>query len=439
MSEPATFGKYRLLRALPSSKLVETHQAALAGPGGFERTCVLKKLTPAGVKAGLTEAFAERARVAADLNHPNIARAFDFGKVGDEYYVAVDFTEGLALDVLLAMARERRRPPGPELAVHLGLRLCDALAYAEAAPAVLPGAVYPTLVPANAVISFDSLDVKLTNFGELELAGSRAVAIYSAPELEGSNPAEPRPPDPRTAVYSAGAILYELATGVKPRATGDPPAIPTPGSLVPGFPADVELVILRALAPDASRRFGSARELLSALEGLRSAHGWKDGKARLSALLSEALPDWRDHRDTLEPEGPNTEPATPVGWRRAAPWVALGAAALLVLAGGGLWLFPSAAGSMTSALSPSPPPPPPKPKELTEAQKQARLHQQAGLTAEEKGDYARAVAELEQAAALDPASGAGELLAIARDLRDRAGGSPGSKDAGATPPPRSGP
>lgn len=429
MTEPATFGKYRLLRALPSSKLVETHQAALAGPGGFERTCVLKKLTPAGVKAGLTEAFAERARIAADLNHPNIARAFDFGKVGDEYYVAVDFTEGLALDVLLAMARERHRPPGPELAVHLGLRLCDALAYAEAAPAVLPGAVYPTLVPANAVISFDSLDVKLTNFGELELAGSRAVAVYSAPELEGSNPAEPRPPDPRTAVYSAGAILYELASGVKPRATGDPPAIPTLGSLVPDFPADVELVILRALAPDASRRFGSARELLSALEGLRSVHGWKDGKARLSALLSEVLPDWRNHRDTLEPEGPNTEPATPVGWRRAARWVALGAPALLVLVGGGLWLFPS-------ALAPPPPPPPPKPKELTEAQQQARRHQQAGLMAEEKGDYALAVAELEQAAALDPALGAGELLAIARDLRDRAGGSP---DAGATPPPRSGP
>jgi len=430
-----TFGKYRLLRALPSSKLVETHQAALAGPGGFERTCVLKRLTPAGVKAGLTEAFAERARIAADLNHPNIARAFDFGKVGDEYYVAVDFTQGLALDVLLAMARERHRPPGAELAVHLGLRLCDALAYAEAAPAVLPGMVYPTLVPANAVISFDSLDVKLTNFGELELAGSRAVAVYSAPELEGSKPADPPPPDPRTAVYSAGAILYELATGVKPRATGEPPAIPAPGSLVPDFPADVELVISRALAPDPSRRFGAARELLVALEGLRSAHGWKDGKARLAALLAEVLPDWRDYRDTLEPEGPNTEPATPVGWRRAARWVAAGAAALLALAGG-LWLSPEASGRVKAALLPAPPPPPPKPKELTEAQKQARMHQQAGLMAEEKGDYARAVAELEQAAALDPALGAGELLAIARDLRDRARGSP---DAGATPPPRSGP
>jgi serine/threonine protein kinase len=425
-----TFGKYRLLRALPSSKLVETHQAALAGPGGFERTCVLKKLTPAGVKAGLTEAFADRARVAAELNHPNIARAFDFGKVGDDYYVAVDFTEGLALDVLLAMARERRRPPGPELAVHLGLRLCDALAYAEAAPAVLPGAVYPTLVPANAVISFDSLDVKLSNFGELELAGSRAVAVYSAPELTAEGP-----PDPRTAVYSAGAVLYELATGVKPRATGEPPAIPTPGSLVQDFPADVELVILRALSPDPARRFGSARELLSALEGLRTAHGWKDGKARLSALLGEVLPDWRDYRDTLEPEGPNTEPATPVGWRRTARWVAVCAAAALAVAGVGLWRFPNALESVKTALAPPPPPPPPKSKELTEAQKQARMHQQAGLMAEEKGDYARAVVELEQAAALDPSLGAGELLAIARELRDRAQGA----DAGATPPPRSAP
>jgi len=436
VSDPeTTFGKYRLLRALPSSKLVETHQAALAGPGGFERTCVLKRLTPAGVKAGLTDAFAERARIAAELNHPNIARAFDFGKVGDEYYVAVDFTEGLALDVLLAMARERHVPPGAELAVHLGLRLCDALAYAEAAPAILPGAVYPTLVPANAVISFDSLDVKLTNFGELELAGSRAVAIYSAPELEGSNPADPRPPDPRTAVYSAGAILYELATGVKPRATGEPPAIPAPGSLVSGFPADAEVVILRALAVDPARRFGSARELLSALEGLRAAHGWKDGKARLAALLAEVLPDWRDYRDTLEPEGANTEPATPIGWRRAGRWVAAGAAAALLLLAGGAWFFPGAVDGLKAVLDPPPPPPPPKPKELTEPQKQARMHQQAGLMAEEKGDYARAVTELEQAAALDPALGAGELLAIARDLRDRAQG----PDGGATPPRRSAP
>ncbi|HEY8211659.1 MAG TPA: hypothetical protein VIG99_29455 [Myxococcaceae bacterium] len=432
MSDPPTFGKYRLLRTLPSNKLVETHQAALAGPGGFERTCVLKRLTPAGVKAGLTDAFAERARIAAELNHPNIARAFDFGKVGEEYYVAVDFTEGLALDVLLAMARERKRPPGPELAVHLGLRLCDALAYAEGAPGAPPGAVYPSLVPANAVISFDSMDLKLTNFGELELSGSRSVLVYAAPELE---TATGPPPDPRTAVYSAGAILYELATGVKPRATGEPPAIPTPRSLVAQFPPDVELLILRALSPDPARRFASAREMLTALEGLRSAHGWKDGKSRLSALLAEVAPDWRDYRDTLNPEGTNTEPANLVGWPRMLRVV--GAAVAIVILGSGafLRLHPPAMDALVALFSP-PPPTPPRPKELTEAQKQARAHQQAGLAAEEKGDYALAVAELEQAAALDPASGAAELLAIARELRDRARGVDGGA---ATPPRRSAP
>ena len=416
MSAPATFGKYRLLRALPSGKLVETHQAALVGPGGFERICVLKKLTPAGVRAGLTDAFAERARLAAALNHPNIARAFDFGKVGDEWYAAVDFVDGLSLDALLAMARERRRPPGPELAVHLGLRLCDALAYAESVPAVAPGSVYPSLAPAAAAIGFDSLDLKLTTFGELEVSGSRATAVYVAPELDLS-----RPPDPRTTVYSAGAVIYELATGVKPHPTGEPPAVPSPITLVPIFPGDLERALMRALSSVPAERFATAKDLLSELEAIRSAHAWRDGKKRLSALLVEAVPDWRDRRDTVEPDGPNTEPALPAGMPRALKRaVAIGVAALLAGAVVTAVSQPSLLGDLRAAVAPPPPPPPKPPPPLTEAQKQARRHVETGLAAEEQGDYEAAVSELEKAAALDPSSGAPELLAIARDLRDRA-------------------
>jgi serine/threonine protein kinase/tetratricopeptide (TPR) repeat protein len=223
--------------------------------------------------------FQKEALALSRLNHPNIATIHDFDSDDGIDFIVMELIPGLTLHDRAANAVV------PEAEVlRLGVQLADGLAAAHA-----QGVLHRDLKPANIRVTPDGR-LKILDFGLARLleppatgaatdanSGMQAVAgtlPYMAPEqLKGQHL------DPRTDIYAAGAVLYELATARRPfqgntsahlidAILNEPPKPPSTFNrhTTPLF----EQVILKALDKNPDRRYQSARELLTDLERLRA-------------------------------------------------------------------------------------------------------------------------------------------------------------------------
>ena len=218
--------------------------------------------------------FRREALAAARLSHPNIVAIYDSGSQADangveQHYIVMEHCGGGTLADMIRSSG----PFAPERAVAVGGAICEALSYAHRA-----GVIHRDIKPANVLLG-DGGTVKVADFGIAKAAFASGditttgailgTVTYMAPEqvvgLE---------PDERSDLYSLGVVMYELLTG-RPPFVGDgqlatalahqheaPPAL---RSLRVGIPKPLEAVVLRALAKDPSKRFGSAEEMRAAL------------------------------------------------------------------------------------------------------------------------------------------------------------------------------
>jgi serine/threonine protein kinase len=213
----------------------------------------------------------------SSLNHPNIASVLDFGSKGEIDYLVMEYVPGVTLDVLL-----RRGPLEWTEVVRLGTQLARGLGAAHAA-----GVVHRDIKPGNLRVTPEGL-LKILDFGIATFAANGPEATtattadpsqglagtlqYMAPErLRGDSP------DPRADIFSAGAVLYEMACGQAPFNDTQPVRlieailngdVPLPSQVHPGVHPGLERIIVHALEPQPSRRFAGATELADALEAL---------------------------------------------------------------------------------------------------------------------------------------------------------------------------
>lgn len=212
--------------------------------------------------------FKREIEVQARLNHPNIAAVHNAFRLKDRLVLVLEFVEGETLESLLKKGR-----PQLNTGIDYVRQTLEALSYAHH-----DGVIHRDVSPANLMITEKGL-VKLMDFGvakslgDLRLTdgGSMIGSLYymSPEQVKGSTD-----PDPRSDIYSAGAILYEVVTGKKPFDYGDrfslmvaqveeQPRLP---SLVdPEIPAELDDIILKALAKEPRLRYNSAQEFLAAL------------------------------------------------------------------------------------------------------------------------------------------------------------------------------
>jgi len=186
------------------------------------------------------------------ISHPNVAQVLDVGE-GEVAYVAMEYVEGCALEALLADPFRRDEPlPLPQTLAIIGA-MCRAL---EAARPLVHGAVKPS----NVLVGRHNV-VKLADFGAPPSATDR-----HAPEQYAGKEAEHR-----SDVYAVGVVLHELLTGRRMQVTGggDPkrwPALPAPSAVRTFLPRALDPVVAKATRFGPRGRYGSARELLAALQ-----------------------------------------------------------------------------------------------------------------------------------------------------------------------------
>jgi serine/threonine protein kinase len=301
------FGKYRLIRRLAAGGMAEIFLARQEGMEGFRKELVIKRILPIHADNDeLIEMFLDEARIAATLNHPNIVQIFDLGKCDGEYFIAMEYVHGQDLRKIA----ERGLAVGNFLPLRHAVRIiADAAAglhYAhnqvdsDGAPM---GIVHRDISPQNIIVSFDGV-VKILDFGIAKAANKivttrhgqlKGKYAYMSPEQ--CNGLEV---DHRSDIFALGTLLYELTvctrlfkgdTDIQTIKNVSEARITPPSQVRPGFPRDLEEIILKALAVDLNERYASGRALQQALEDFLGNHRMKTGGLQLANYMHEIFPD----------------------------------------------------------------------------------------------------------------------------------------------------
>src|SRR5262249_22312661 len=105
------FGRYELLRKIATGGMGQVYLARQKGPVGFEKLMVVKRIiTHLDEEEALIEMFFDEARIAAHLNHPNIAQIFDLGEVDGTFYIAMEYVNGESLRQVVNRGRAQKMP-----------------------------------------------------------------------------------------------------------------------------------------------------------------------------------------------------------------------------------------------------------------------------------------------------------------------------------------
>ena len=271
---------YNLLELIGREAIGEVYRARDTKVG---RTVALKILYPELVADETRRvALFDEARLAASLSHPNIAALFEAAQADGVNYFAYEFAAGEPLRDEMA-----GRPMNPKRALELCIQMADALADGHAA-GVLHGDLRPDTVGVTAKGSAKLLDFGMwrwTRGGNVRRAAASApeslpvedvsIVSYMAPEqaLGGET-------DGRADLFSLGTLLYEMLSGRNPFAAATPADTvmnvvrltpPPPSSLQPDVPAELDAIVMRALAKDLQARFQSAASISAELRKVAAA------------------------------------------------------------------------------------------------------------------------------------------------------------------------
>lgn len=300
-------GKYQLLRKLATGGMAEVFLAKTAGPMGFEKQLVIKRILPhLAEDPQFVQMFLGEAKLAAQLNHPNLVQIFDFGESDGSYFIAMEYIDGPTVRLLLQRAREQTLAVPFVLAARIISAAAEGLAYAhEFTDAITDEPlqlVHRDVSPDNILIS-RSGSVKVVDFGIAKARGVshhtqtgtiKGKVAYMAPEqLKGDVL------DRRVDLYGLGVVLYELLTLNMPyEAVSDAslvrkvlydPYVP-PAQRRPELPLALQQVLTQLLAKNRDDRYDDCRALQADLERYIHATGETASGYALAQLIARLVP-----------------------------------------------------------------------------------------------------------------------------------------------------
>ena len=276
------FGPYTLVRQIAVGGMAEIHLAKTQGLAGFEKYCALKMIHPNFAQDDqFIEMLIDEAKIAVQLQHVNVAHTFDLGRVGDTYYITMEFVDGADLYQILRKGSERDLVMPVDVAAFIAKEMANGLDYAHRkrdASGQPMGIVHRDVSPQNVLVSTAG-EVKLVDFGIAKAtmkARQTAVGVikgkyyYMSPEQ-----AMGERLDHRSDIFSTGIVLYEMLTSQMLYLEEDIPRllemvrradIAPVRTLRKDVPPQLERIVMHALAKRAADRYQSAGDLAADLE-----------------------------------------------------------------------------------------------------------------------------------------------------------------------------
>jgi tetratricopeptide (TPR) repeat protein/tRNA A-37 threonylcarbamoyl transferase component Bud32 len=243
--------------------------------GEVAQRVAVKLLRPGADDPQLRRRFLAERQILASLSHPNIARLLDAGHREDgQPYLAMEYVPGTHIDLYAAGLRPRQK-------LALFLKVCAAVSHLHRNLVV-----HRDLKPSNILVTAEG-EPKLLDFGIAKILDLTVDSTVTSLRMLTPDYASPEqvlggPITTSTDIYSLGAVLYKLLTGVSPhRFEGDSAgatvfaasgrSITPPSRLVPGLQNDLEAIVMKALRREPQERYASVEQFSDDLENyLRS-------------------------------------------------------------------------------------------------------------------------------------------------------------------------
>ncbi len=300
---PDRFGQYELLERIASGGMAELFRARRTGVEGFQKIVAIKKILPhIADNDEFITMFADEAKLAAQLNHPNIVHIYDLGKIeAGGYFIAMEYVDGLDLRTILRSGRDADLPLPVPLAVYVATKMASALDYAHRrrdARGEELRIVHRDVSPQNILISHEG-EIKLCDFGiakadrkvsQTETGSLKGKLQYMSPEQ-----AWGKAIDLRSDLFSLGSVLHEMLTGERLfRGDSDltvlelvrKAEVGPPSAVNPEVPGPLDAVVIKALAREPQERYATGAEMLRDLETVLYSYTPAPGSADLAIYLN---------------------------------------------------------------------------------------------------------------------------------------------------------
>jgi TonB family protein len=301
-SGPDRFGQYEVLERIAAGGMAELYKAKRTGVEGFQKIVAIKKILPhLADDEEFVTMFADEAKLAAQLNHPNIIHIYDLGKIqAGGYFIAMEYVDGRDLRAIQQAGSTMGVPLPVPLAVYVASKVASALDYAHRrrdAEGHELNIVHRDVSPQNILISYEG-DIKLCDFG-IAKAASKASKTQSGAlkgKIQYMSPEQAwgKPIDRRSDLFSLGVVLHELLTGERLfRGDNDisvlekvrSAEVPAPSGANPEVPHNLDAVVLKALAKEPDDRYANASDLLRDLDSVLYSYTPAPGSADVAIYL----------------------------------------------------------------------------------------------------------------------------------------------------------
>ena len=304
---PVKFGKYTLIDRIAVGGMAEIFLARQAGLEGFEKTIVIKRIRPhLSKQANFVKMFLNEAKLAAQLNHPNIVQIYDLGKIGESYFIAMEYIFGRDMRRIIPKADTLGIPFPMVYALKIASSVCEGLYYAHQKTDLYGNPlniVHRDVTPENIFVSFDGT-VKVLDCGIAKAANqidqTRAGEIKGKLSYMSPEQCMGKSLDMRSDLFSLGVVLYEWLTGFK-LFTGDSEVavlksitegkIYAPSYFKADIPEGVENILMRALEKDRYKRYQTAWDMQYDIDQFLSQYEFTPSNIHLSNFLKQLFND----------------------------------------------------------------------------------------------------------------------------------------------------